>query len=84
MGNLCICGVSGHTFPPKLLPLPFVYQVSRISSENIKNNYVESEHVGSINRFGEHPVNISTSVKLHLLNSRHRQEELRCKLMKRN
>ena len=30
---------------------------------SIKNNYVESGVVGSINEFGEHLVNISTSVK---------------------
>jgi len=39
-----------------------------VVSLNIKNNYVESEHVGSINVLGEHIVNISTSVKLRLLN----------------
>ena len=40
----------------------------RISSVNIKNNYVERGCVGSINELWEHHVNISTSVKLCLLN----------------
>ena len=39
---------------------------------NIKNNYVESGRVGSIPyifQLREHTVNISTSVKLRLLNT---------------
>ena len=30
---------------------------------NIKNNYVDSVHAGSINKLGEHTVNISTKLK---------------------
>ena len=41
-----------------------------IFSVNIINNYVESGHVGSINELGQHPENISTSIKLQLLNMR--------------
>ena len=35
---------------------------------NIKNNYVESGRVGSINELGEYTDNIATSVKLRLQN----------------
>jgi len=47
------------------------FLLKRISNVNIKNNGVESWRVGSINELGEDTVNISTSVKLCLLNTWH-------------
>jgi len=37
----------------------------------LQNHYIESGHAGSINKLGEHPVNISSKVNFCLLISRH-------------
>ena len=46
-----------------------VVNVKRIPSVKINKKLVESGHVGSIIELGEHHVNISTYVKLRLLNT---------------
>ena len=40
------------------------FQEYILSSVNIKNNYVESGRVGTMNELREHTVNISTRVKV--------------------